>query len=332
LATKLVNSMDTFQKARVTLTLWYIVICFCMLAVFSFGAIQAERRAFSRIEAVFGDPIERPFLSQILTERLDNFHKDFLQRLLFFDIVLLGCSAGASWFLSGKTLKPIQKMISDQETFAAEASHELRTPIATIEAEIESFKRTQKHISGAYMEVLDSINQETKRMMHLIENLLIAVRPQEQYEFKKINISNVCKTAYAKIQKNTTKKHINFTNTIEKNIYILGEEESIEQLVLILCENAIRYSLDNSSVNIQLLKKNNAAVLIVSDTGIGIESADIPYIFDRFYRGKATRFIKGTGLGLYIAQRIVTEHSGRISVESTLSRGSTFTIQFPEYS
>ncbi len=325
--------MNAFQKARLTLTFWYILISFLLLFVFSLAAIQAEKRAFSRIQQVLGNRAKRPHLTSLLEKRIDEFEANFQMRLLFFDGILLVIVSGASYFLSGKTLKPIQEMIEEQEAFAAEASHELRTPLTTIGMEIEALRRTEKTILPQYKTVLDSIQEEVSRMRRLVDGLLVLVRnagENSKKSWKACNFTSIVEESSSQMQPLAKEKDIRIEKHLAKDVAVMGDPEQIKEVVLILIDNAIKYSSTHGQIVISLQKTKSSALLSVTDTGHGIDPKDLPHIFTRSYRGGTTdshQQSKGAGLGLSIAKRIVAQHDGTISVESTLHKGSTFIIK-----
>lgn len=326
--------MNTFQKARIKLTVWYILISIFLLTVFSLAAVTAEQKAFNRIEQVLSNKATRPRLTVLLTERISQFDKDFKRRLLFFDLVLLVIASGAGYFLSGVTLKPIREIVKKQEEFSADASHALRTPLSTINLEIEALKRTKKNIPSSCKRVLNSINDEVLLMKGIVDGLLQLVRSgalQDKSHWKIFNLSLVAKDSLEQISPLAKNKHIKLTSNIEDAIRIFGSEGEVKQAIVILLDNAIKYTLKEGRVDLRVHKNNKSAILTVSDTGIGISEKDIAHIFKRFYRGtnSTTNSQKGTGLGLHIAQSIIKNHQGKISVKSILEKGSVFTIELP---
>lgn len=329
--------MDTLIKARIKLTLWYILISIFLLTIFSIAAVTAEQRAFNRIEQVLSNKTTRPRLTALLEQRISQFDKDFKKRLLFFDVVLLIIASAASYFLSAVTLKPIQKMLKKQEEFSADASHALRTPLATINLEIEALKRTQKNIPLPYRKVLNSINDEVLAMKGIVDGLLQIIRIgsfADKSHWNVFNLSILAKDALKQISPLAKDKFIRFTSSIEDALNVFGSEEQIKQAIAILLDNAIKYTLKGGHVGLRLKKNNKIAILTVSDTGIGVSKKDLPHIFERFYRSSnpIVDSQKGTGLGLPIAKTIITNHKGDIFVKSTLEKGSSFTIQLPIHS
>ena len=117
----------------------------------------------------------------------------------------------------------------------------------------------------------------------------------------------------------------------EEQLLMKGDAERIHQLVVILLDNALKFTPENGEIQVTGQKTNNGILLSVADTGIGIHKRDLPYIFDRFYQGEKSRTSsKGTGLGLSIAKWIVDQHHGKIKATSEEGKGTTFKITFPK--
>jgi len=324
--------MDLFKTARFKLTFWYVITVFVLLFTSSLAAINAETRAFNRIQEALSDRIQRPKLSALLETRLNEFESQFIRRLIFLDLFLFIASAVGAYYLSGITLGPIEEMVSAQEQFASDASHKLRTPLTIIRMEVEALRRTQKQIPKVFAQVLSSIGGEVNRMGEIVESLLTQVRspiknssPQTQT----ISLTEIVKTSVSQMQKVARQKQIKLSLSATPNIQVNGETHKLEELVRILVDNAVKYTPDKGEVSVKLTKAEGKTSLTVADTGMGITKADLPHIFDRFYRSARTQDIAGTGLGLAIAKQIVAEHSGQITVASIPQTGTQFKVIFP---
>ncbi|KKS78882.1 MAG: Signal transduction histidine kinase [Candidatus Beckwithbacteria bacterium GW2011_GWA2_43_10] len=323
--------MNEFSKARLTLFGWYLVISFFLLSAFTLVAFQAERQAFARIEKMLSNKVDRPVLSALLERRLREFSGNFKERLLYFDIVLFFVAAGASWFLSGKTLEPIEAMVKKQEEFSADASHELRTPLTSIIMEVETIKRTEKQIPKEINKSLDNISQESLRMKNLINNLLVLVRNRtaDVGVFKTFSLNEAAKKAFKSLEKSAAEKQLEYTY-YEKNtgLKMKGDQEAVERMFVIILDNAIKFT-PAGSIKARLYKEGKSAKIEIADTGIGIPAKDLPYIFERFFRAQTKTRLQGSGLGLAIAKKTAIEHKGKIAVKSKLNEGSVFTVTFP---
>ncbi len=329
------SQTNTFATARLKLTFWYILISLILLLIFSIAAIGAERRAFSKIQSALSDKVQRPTLTKVLELRITAFENDFLQRLLFFDLILLLGASAASYFLSGRTLEPIQQMLKQQEEFAADASHELRTPLTTISLEMETLKRKEARFSEKNLQTFNSITEEIMRMRAIVDGLLTLVRVNnidEKKSWSVFNFTEIVNETFLFLEPLAKEKRLSYKIDAVKDLFVRGSKEQIKQVIIILLDNAIKYTPDKGEVSVSLSEAHNLVSLSVSDSGPGIAEQDLKHIFDRFYRAADSNTQKGSGLGLTIAKKIVENHDGKISVESKLNKGSTFTIMLPNHS
>ena len=320
--------MNEFKKARLRLTLWYVLISFLILFVFNLAAIGAERQAFSKIEQVLSNKIQRPKLTSLLDRRLDEFDSNFITRLLFFDLFLFLGATGASYFLSGRTLKPIQEMVRKQEEFSQDASHELRTPLTSILMEIEAIKRTDKKIPYKYQVVFSNIQAEGKRMKNIVNDLMAIVRNSEKPKSNsKINLSNLVMNVVFQMESLAKKKKIELHHTVSPNLFIKANKDEIKQVLLVILDNAIKYSNPQGTIQVSSRRIKRIIEITISDTGPGIDKEDLPHVFDRFYRG--TNKEQGSGLGLTIAKQIVEKYKGSILISNSKPHGTVCTINLP---
>ena len=222
-------------------------------------------------------------------------------------------------------------MVKEQKEFVSNASHELRTPLTSLKTEIEVALRDRTMNLTDVKKLLTS-NLEDVNSMQRLSNYLLELNRYEnsdlELEIKKINLAEVAGRVIGQIGPIARKKGIKITSKLKKTV-VYGTEDSLTELSKILIENAVKYSGKNKSVEV---KTKNGGILEVKDFGIGIPEADIPHIFDRFYRGESSRSkekVDGYGLGLSIAKSIVDKLGGKIKVDSKLGQGTTFSVQIP---
>ncbi len=242
---------------------------------------------------------------------------------------------GISIILSKVTIKPIEKSWNQQQQFISDVSHELKTPTAVILANTsilalnENLKEDKKWV--------DYIDIEARRMKKLIDDLLFLSRSDGTKDEKvlyNIPISDVVLNTTLPFEALIFEldRKLELETDIDKDLYIKGDESQIKQLLTILIDNALKYSLDNSKITISLKhdSNKNRVVLKVNNPSLPIEKDDLEHIFDRFYKvDKArTRTENSYGLGLAIAKEIVTSHKGKISVSNSIDRGTTFKVTF----
>lgn len=218
--------------------------------------------------------------------------------------------------------------------FTADASHELRTPLAVIRADVER-AMTVPHASHEQMVALEEALQEVSRMTGLVDSLLTLARADEgRFDIARepVALEAVLRDVAETGQILGEEAGISVRLPIVQPVTVSGDAVRLRQLLLNLVTNAIKYTHRGGSVEISLEARHDDAILTVKDDGIGIAAADLPFIFDRFWRVDHARSRTegaGVGLGLAISQWIAQAHDGRIDVSSRLGRGSTFTLVLP---
>jgi signal transduction histidine kinase len=240
----------------------------------------------------------------------------------------------AGLFLAKRALIPIQVSWEKQQRFIADASHELRTPLSVILVNLERLFRNPDHTIEEESENIWVSIQETKRLSKLVSDLLTLARSDSnelQIMKRKVSLDEIVQKSIRTFQQLAVLKDIRIETDIEQPLEILGDEERLHQLLVILLDNALKYTNEKGSISVSCKRDGNSVTIVVSDTGIGISSEDIPFIFDRFYRADKmrSRITEGTGLGLSIAKWIVDAHGGRIRVESEVGAGSRFLVTLP---
>lgn len=241
-----------------------------------------------------------------------------------------------SWYLAKKALEPIKKSWQQQKDFVADASHELRTPLTVIQTNLEVLESSPDETIADNQQWLDNAYAETRVMSKLIDDLLLLAKidaKQVALEQKEFNISKIAVEISAQMYPLFKKKNIAFITNIEDSINFNGDEIRIKQLIIVLLENALKYTQEEGKVSLTLEKKDNKVILLVEDNGIGISNEDKERIFDRFYRADKARFREqgGTGLGLSIASWITSLYDGAIRVESEIGKGSKFHVELKIY-
>ena len=227
----------------------------------------------------------------------------------------------------------LEEAFQKQRQFAADASHELRTPLAIIQAE-SSLALDKKRTQAEYRRSLDLVSQEVTYMSEIIGKLLLLARHDagsEPLNFQEVNVRDLFTELSSDVEALAQEKGVAFNLGPMDNLTVKGDRFRLRQLFLNILDNAIRYTPSGGTVSSSLVRKNGSAFVSISDTGIGIPTEDLPFIFDRFYRvDKArSRTDGGMGLGLAIAGSIAKLHGGNIEVESQVGKGSTFHIILP---
>ena len=249
-------------------------------------------------------------------------------------VLLLGGGAAVvvatigGWFLAGKALTPVQEAFERQNAFVADASHELRTPLAVIRANAEFLQESEPSSEEA-----SEIVSETDRLSSLVDSLLAVARGDTNgaVAYDELDLGAVVEGSAASMRSLATERGITLDISATPELRIRGSREQLRQLVVILVDNALRYTGSGGHVEVDVTGRDGSAVVAVTDTGIGIPPEALGQVFERFYRADEARNRDsgGAGLGLAIAQKLVDEHGGSIAAESEPGEGSTFTVTLP---
>ena len=228
------------------------------------------------------------------------------------------------------------KLENMQMDFVANVSHELKTPLTTIKSYTETLLDGHVDDLATTRKFLEIIDSETDRMTRLVRDLLQLSRlehKQEQMHKQGANLTELVKTAITKVMLQARGRNQQLNSIFDENIVagVFIDKDRIEQVLLNVLINAIKYTEDGGRIDIDLQLIKNEAYLTVKDNGIGIPPEDISRVFERFFRvDKArSRALGGTGLGLAISKQIIEEHDGKISVESKEGQGTKVTIMLP---
>jgi signal transduction histidine kinase len=321
------NTANTFQTARLRLTVWYVIISLFLNIFFSigiyFGITRGANPPWSHPQTRyrFGPP-----------RQFNDHHLIFIIVLVHGIIFII--SVGAGYFLAGKTLREIKEMMDEQNRFITGASHELKTPITALRTQFEAALLDEKTLDlKKAKSLIKSGHEEIINLQNLAENLLELSHVHNQQgalKMERLSLLDIIETALKRVVLLAKQKRITI-NTSEINDYQLyGERQRLIELFVILLDNAIKYSPQDSGVAILSRKTDRSLIIQVKDTGIGIRKKDLQHIFDTFYRTDTSRSqTRGFGLGLSIAKEIVTAHKGTIDVTSTHGSGTTFTVRLP---
>jgi signal transduction histidine kinase len=217
--------------------------------------------------------------------------------------------------------------------FTADASHELRTPVALIRTTAELALR-RKREAEEYRTALEQIQAEAERMTQLTGDLLSLARADSsglEMSFTDVELTEVARDIVSRMQPVAESKGIRLSASLPSEpVHVRGDEPAIRRLVMIMVDNALKHTPEDGVVTVAASRNGTGAMLSVRDTGEGIPAEALPHIFERFYRADPARTgSSGSGLGLSIAQTIAQLHGTSIEVETAPGRGAQFSLSFP---
>ncbi|HKZ34775.1 MAG TPA: HAMP domain-containing sensor histidine kinase [Patescibacteria group bacterium] len=252
------------------------------------------------------------------------------QLVALFFITLFGRSVAREVALEQKKRQKIVNLLESQKEFIADISHELRTPLTILSGNIQLLLRKirRKEIRT----VIETIGREVIRLSRLVENLLLLSRGEEamkDLDRSEVELNDLLLEVYTQTKPSASGVTMKLVH--EDLAPVIGDRDRLKQLFLNLVDNAIKYTDPGGTVRLGLYNDEAWVRVVVSDTGIGIEKEHLPYLFERFNKplgGKRQK--RGTGLGLSIARMITLAHGGKITVESIVGKGTTFTVFFPK--
>jgi signal transduction histidine kinase len=337
-----------FNSARLKLTAWYLLIIMTISASFSaviYGFLSNEIDRFVSTQRF---RVERDLemgtlppginISPLYDQQLIN---ESHQRIIFLLFAVNGgilvLSGALSFFLAGRTLQPIQEMVDGQNRFISDASHELRTPLTALKSSMEVYLRDKDpQLSDARILIQDSL-EDVDKLKSLSDSLLQLAqyqKPTVKTDMQQVSVKQVVEDAVRKISSLASLKNISLVAD-SQDVEIYGNKYGLIDLLLILLDNAIKYSPAGSKITVTAVRSRLGVTLSVKDQGAGIKKADQEHIFDRFFRSDVARSktdSSGYGLGLSIAKKIVDLHRGTISVDSKVGKGTTFIVRLPAHS
>jgi signal transduction histidine kinase len=326
-----------FRSATFKLTMWYLAIVMAISLSFSFilyhdAAIELQRglnRATQRIDREY--PIfENSPLLQPRSDYASGTHR-LLLRLVALNVIVFIGAGFASYLLARRTLKPIEAAHEQQKRFTADVSHELRTPLTALRMESEVALLNDKAPASALRATLTSNLEEVGKLEVLINNLLRLTRLEAnelQQQFEPVSTEALAAAALERVEPLAKIQKIKLASDIPAAT-INGDQDSLAQLLVILLDNAIKYSPKGAEVSLQGRQRGEQFIFTVTDHGQGIAPDALKHVFDRFYRANSARTKdgqEGYGLGLSIAKMIADLHGGNITLSSRVDHGTTATV------
>lgn len=327
-----------FHSATLKLTAWYLTILVAVSLVFSVIIYStASREVGVRIGDIRSSP---DFSIQLDGIAFRNFREtqvhaaeaNLLGSLVASNLVIWLAGGIGSYYLARRTLRPIEEAHEAQSRFTSDASHELRTPLASMKTELEVALRDPGLKKEEMRELLVSNLEEVDKLTKLSQNLLQLSRLEhDDIQLEKVVLGDII--ARAASQHGAEGKRIKVADA-DKPYAVLANKASIEELVTILLDNALKYSPAGTPVHVTLAKRRSMAGFTISNEGKGIAPESLPYIFDRFYRADTSRTggdKRGYGLGLSLAKKLVELNSGELTASSGKNQLTTFRVLLPNF-
>jgi two-component system, OmpR family, manganese sensing sensor histidine kinase len=245
-------------------------------------------------------------------------------------LVVIG--VGSLW-LTRQSLRPIEQAYFRMRRFTDDASHELRSPLMAVKSNIELVLKRAVNLEPEYQNNLVIVQNAVDQMSNLTEELLhLATADQELLSADRgiVDLHELLEGVITENQAKAEEKKIAISRQFKEEVLVKGSRQDLRGVFSNILRNALTYTPENGKVEVEISQLNGSAIARITDNGIGIASSDLPRVFDRFWRAdKARDQSGGAGLGLAIASRLARRNGGEIRVDSTLGKGSTFTVTLP---
>jgi signal transduction histidine kinase len=331
-----------FQSATIKLTGWYLLILMSISLIFSLTIYNiASQEVGNRLQDLqsryeestnFYYSSDDPHYSQYRTNQNTVANTNLFFSLVYVNVAILVTGGIGSYVLARRTLRDIEESHEAQSRFTSDASHELRTPLAVMKSEIEVLLRDPNASPDELKETLQSNLEEVDKLSKLSRVLLqLSKIDQSDIEFGRVNLKSVVTDVIKRQNQPSSRINLRVASNVPA---ALANSESIEEVCMILVDNALKYSPNDSIVAIQVVTRAGKPTIEIANSGNGISHQDLPYIFDRFYRADSSRTSNGQsghGLGLALAKKIIEVHHGELSVSSAPNHETIFTVSLPPY-
>ena len=256
--------------------------------------------------------------------------------LIIVALVSLLPAISGGYFISGRVLRPIKAAVDSQRAFIADASHELRTPVAVVRTNAELLERRLAsgkigQSEGDLLAVTDILS-ETERLAKMVTQMLTLAQAdagQSAIKRSDVDLDEVSLDVVRSMRAIADAKGVALSLQNGGPVWVNGDRDRLREVIVAVLDNAVKYTPSGGRIDMRVARYHRKALITVSDSGPGIPAESLAHIFERFYRVDRARSRDegGTGLGLAIARHIVEAHGGEISIESKVGTGTTVTIE-----
>ena len=291
--------------------------------------------ADSNYSYLIGNGIFGTKIAFIETSQYDTVLLQLVKSLVAIGLISLIGLLFISIYLTNKSIIPIKEAFEKQKQFIADASHELKTPLAIIKTNTSLVLSHPEDTIKNQTKWINYINSQADRMSELISEMLSLAKmddAENKLTLVPINMSKIVESMILMFDAVIYENNINLETNISKDLHINGDKESLKKLFSIIMDNAIKYTDKNGSITVSLFSDKNKVKMIIRNTGEGIAPEDLERVFERFYRVDKSRDREtgGYGLGLSIASSIVKEHRGKIYARSKVGSFTSFIVEIPQ--
>jgi len=327
-----------FESATLKLTLWYAAIIVVISGRFS---VVIYSIASSEVGSRIGDfqqnvrqkyTLDLPYYNSLRDEQVHEAEASLLVSLIVTNACIWLAGGIGSYYLAKRPLRPIEESHEAQSRFTSDASHEHRTPLASMKIELEVALRDKDLKKEEMKELLESNLEEVNKLTALSQTLLQLSRlDHDNITREKVNLNDVAERVVERFNKIQPRVEVMNSQTLN----VLANASNIDELLTILVDNALKYSPADSKVSVAYIKQKNLSGFSVTNSGKGIPADVLPHIFDRFYRADTSRTSgdkKGFGLGLALAKKLVQIHGGELTVSSAPNSDTVFSVLLPNFS
>lgn len=307
----------TKTKLYLSSIITIIITFFILITLYSVANINKNAIEELKAEEFF---INKPYYQTILINQFKNIQDDIFIETRILIFLLCFPTLIASYFLTGNILKPLIKNLRDKEEFSEQISHELKTPITNLKLELENLS----YDYNIKQKDKNSLNDELLRIENTIESILRLVNVDKEEAKQTINITDIFNELDNKFRNKIKNRELIFINKINQNMYL--REHDIFNLISILIENAIKYSKNNTTIKILAYTHNKQNKISVSNQGKKISQKDFKKMFNKYERlGEKKQ--SGSGLGLYIAKKIINKNGYKIKLDNSKNTNFIITLK-----